>query len=84
MIRTIQMLPAVLLLAAGCASSPNSPPAQKLSENRAPPPHCVQSGSRIKDHCSPGQSYTREDLERTGGINLSESLDRLSPSLSRR
>lgn len=47
-----------------------------------------ETGSHIKNHskdgcmASPGRSYTREDLAKTGGVDLADSLRRLSPSIS--
>jgi hypothetical protein len=77
----------VLVAAAGmtaCASTPSTTAADQIAKvDPGPNRHCVETGSRIAGTCNPGQSYSREEIERTGGLTLSESLSRLSPALTR-
>jgi hypothetical protein len=56
----------------------------KLSDN-----HCLrETGTRIrskdKNRCnySAGRSYSREEIERTGSIDIGQALERLDPSVS--
>lgn len=45
------------------------------------------TGSRIRrsgDDCrQPGRSYSRDDIDRTGSVDLADALQRLDPSISR-
>lgn len=54
--------------------------------------HCVrETGTRIRTrvqspgaHCQavgPGRAYTRDDLDRTGEINIADALRRLDPAI---
>jgi outer membrane cobalamin receptor len=67
-----------LALALGaCATQPT-----EVAEKSADEKSCVtETGTRIesakKDCQGPGRTYTREDIERTGGISTSEALRRL-------
>jgi hypothetical protein len=70
-----------LVLALGaCASQPT----EVAEKSAAPRKNCVtETGTRIesdkdkKDPCvGPGRTYTREDLERSGGVTTSEALRR--------
>lgn len=68
----------VLAALAGCASAPPAQVAQEPKVDR----NCVRdTGSRIEKSddslCQPGQVYTREDLERSGGITTGDALKRL-------
>lgn len=68
----------IAALLAGCASAP---PAKVAQEPRVAP-NCVRdTGTRIEraddDRCQPGRVYTREDLERSGGITTGEALKRI-------
>jgi len=68
------------------AQADDAKPAPK--QERCEPP----TGSRIsperdaKGECpkpaSPGQTYSQEDLQRTGQINVGDALSRLNPSIS--
>lgn len=72
-----------LALALGaCANQPTEVAEQAADQKR----NCLhETGTRIErekgkqDEClgGAGRSYTRDDLERSGGINTSESLRRL-------
>lgn len=61
--------------------------AVSTQESNAEKPSCLQyTGSRIRPpagQCAPsrGRVYSREDIERTGGVNLNDALRRLDPSL---
>lgn len=63
---------------AACASTPPAQVAEKPDVDR----NCVrQTGSRIEKPeerlCQPGHVYTREDLERSGGISTGDALKRI-------
>lgn len=66
------------------APAPDTAEPQRLSEA-----NCVrETGSRItkrdgKPRCTgqPGRAYTREDIERTGHLNLSDALRTLDPAV---
>lgn len=68
-----------LALALGACATQPAEVAEKAAE---PKRSCVsETGTRIerdkKDECiGPGRTYTREDLERTGGVTTSEALRR--------
>lgn len=78
---------ALALILAACAATP--PGAGKPSAaNALPPAGCVaQTATRIpvKDTaCSGhGNTYTKEDIERTGQANLGDALPMLDPAISR-
>jgi hypothetical protein len=69
-----------LALALGaCASQPT----EVAEQSEQPKAGCVrETGTRIehddKDKCDgPGRTYTREDLERSGGISTGDAVKRL-------
>lgn len=80
--RTLLALLALATLAA-CAGpgARTSPPADTLAGT----PYCLsETGTRIRsEHCTPGRSYSREELQRTGSFSAGDALTRLSPSFSR-
>lgn len=85
---TLALVSTVAAVSAGCAANPVAPSALPASvSEQAAAKHCLlETGTRIDrtlDQCGavPGRVYTREDLERTGGINLADSLKRLDPRL---
>lgn len=68
----------IAALLAGCASAPPAKVSQEPRVDR----NCVRdTGTRIEraddDRCQPGRVYTREDLERSGGIGTGEALKRI-------
>jgi hypothetical protein len=75
--------------AAPAATDAGAVPAAKGAERCAP-----ATGSRIARKVKPGEScevhhnnlrsYSRDDLERTGRIDLDEALETLDPAFSRR
>jgi curli biogenesis system outer membrane secretion channel CsgG len=80
--------PASAILLAACASQPATTHAAPMSVAEAAPkerPFCLRStGTRIavpegKCVAAGGRVITREELERSGGINLSGALNRVAP-----
>ena len=68
----------ILALALGaCASQPT----EVAEESADPKRGCVsETGTRIekKDECNgPGRTYTREDLERSGGMTTGDAVRRM-------
>ncbi len=60
----------------------------KVAEESTGDKRCIrETGTRLKSRdangCTgaPGQSYSREDLERSGGTSTADMLERLDPSL---
>lgn len=79
--RWILAIGALSLLSA-CASQPGA--SKAVAEQEVPDKHCLKyTGSRAKpaDRCAIaiGRVFTPGDLNRTGGISVEESLDRLIP-----
>jgi hypothetical protein len=42
----------------------------------------IRSKAKQRCHYSAGRSYSREDIERTGSIDIGQALERLDPSIS--
>ena len=83
---SLALVSAVAATSAGCAANPVAPGAlpTSVSEQAAARNCLLETGSRFKrslDQCGavPGRVYTREDLERTGAINLSDAIHKLTP-----
>ena len=74
------------LAAAACASTvPQSLSPSALAAQR-PPPLCLQqTGTRLpvapEDCAASGQSFTRQDLQRSGGLDTAQQLQLLTPTL---
>lgn len=93
----ISVVVGVLLLAVPrAASAEEAQPPQHVAEpaaaegetsSKAEKPYCLKyTGSRIRPpagQCANtrGRVYSREDIERTGDVNLNDALRRLDPSL---
>jgi len=81
MLKTLVPAACVLLSLAACAPTPTRP----IQTANSPPAGCVQSGSRIdtknNDCVGFGQSYTQQDIQRTGGGDTGQALRLLDPSL---
>jgi putative NIF3 family GTP cyclohydrolase 1 type 2 len=79
---------AVALSLAACATRPPSPNRATTAATR-PPVGCVQqTASRIpvKDDAACtgfGNTYTKQDLDKTGQISLDRALPMLDPAISR-
>lgn len=62
-------------------------PAPKLERCEAPTGSRISPERDSKGECpksaSPGKTYTRDDLQSTGEINVGDALSRLDPSISR-
>lgn len=66
----------LVLTLSACASGPRPDPAKD--------PNCLaDTGTRIPSNCVAGRTITREELERTGSMNLAEALARSVPSIRR-
>lgn len=78
---------ACLVLLSACAGTP-SKPAQTTAANARPPAGCVgQSATRLPvtnpTACAGfGNTYTRDDIDRTGYTTLGPALRMLDPSIS--
>ena len=74
------------LAAAACATPvPQSLSPSALAAQR-PPPMCLQqTGTRLRmapeDCAASGQSFTRQDLQRSGGLDTAQQLQLLTPTL---
>jgi len=78
------MLAAGAMMLAACATQPPATTAAAPDEPDIKDTRCLQhTGSRTlrEGRCAigPGRVYSASDLNRTGGITLQESLDRLLP-----
>jgi hypothetical protein len=78
---------ACLLVLAACAGAPSKPD-QATAANVKPPAGCVGQTATLIPLKDPrscagfGSSYTRDDLDRTGQIDLGPALRMLDPSIS--
>lgn len=80
MTRTVFIIASALLLGA-CAGAPNRTTNAPQASAKA---GCVtETGTRIEkrdgERCEAGRTYTREDLERSGGITTGEAIRRVQP-----
>jgi outer membrane cobalamin receptor len=71
-----------VLIAAFVAACASAPPA-KIAQEPEVKRNCVrETGTRIEKPddgmCQPGRVYTREDLERSGGIGTGDALKRIT------
>ena len=85
MIKSLALSGAVALLAA-CATAPVSP-GKTTAATTKPPPGCVaQTATRIPvkdDQCAAfGNTYTREDINRTGQTDVGAALSMMDPAVS--
>ena len=80
MLKTTLIGACLATLLAGCAT--HAPGDQRVAANN---PDCVRStGTRIEDanrKCvdAPGSSYTQQDLQRTGEIDMGAALKKMDP-----
>jgi hypothetical protein len=87
--KTALICAGVLTAAPLLAAEPASPAGNKVTTSVRGVPDCPQTGTHIRPgadgRCLAGASrvkvYTREELERTGEINLSEALRKLDPTI---
>jgi hypothetical protein len=77
------------LAAAACVSNPPRSLSQSAPALAAqqPPPLCLQeTGTRLRvapqDCAASGQSFTRQDLQRSGGLDTAQQLQLLTPTLT--
>jgi len=88
MMKSLALSTALALILAACAAAPVSPE-KATTANAKPPAGCVgQTATLIplKDSASCagfGSTYTKEDVDRTGQIDLGRALQMLDPSISR-
>jgi hypothetical protein len=78
---------AALMLAA-CAATPSNPDQAKPTASAKPPAGCVgQTATRlpVKDNSCAGfgATYTKQDIDNTGQVDLDRALQQLDPSISR-
>jgi hypothetical protein len=84
-LRVVSAIATALVLAA-CATTPNVKPnatSAALTQN----PACVtQTGSHIAgnraDCAAFGRSYSRDDIDRTGKVDLGDALQTLDPTIT--
>jgi hypothetical protein len=87
MLKSFALSTALALALAACATAPVSPDKTTVA-NAKPPAGCVgQSASRIpvKDPtaCAGfGNTYTKQDLDTTGQIDVGQALQMLDPSIT--
>ena len=87
--RSFALTVVAALMLAACAATPPSPDQTKAAVNAKPPAGCVgQTATRIpvKDNSCAGfgATYTKQDIDNTGQVNLDRALQQLDPSISRR
>ena len=75
------------LAAAGCAVTSDSRVAAEAPSATANVNCVTSTGSRIHRNdtaclASPGRTYSKADLDRTGAVTVSEALRRLDPSIT--
>ena len=82
MLKTLVPAACLVLSLAACAPAPTRP-TEKMASS---PPGCVRTASRINnknDDCAGfGQSYTQQDIQRTGGTDAGQALRLLDPTLT--
>jgi hypothetical protein len=81
----LMLIAGLLAVLAACATVPEAQTTTLVSKD-AHDYTCVQTGTRIRleeGECAPqaGRNYTRDELDRAGGLTLAESLRRLDPSI---
>ena len=88
MLKSLFLSAAVALSLAACASAPVSP--EKTAADAKPPAGCVgQTATRIpvKDGSTAcagfGNTYTKQDIDKTGQVDLAKALQMLDPSITR-
>jgi outer membrane cobalamin receptor len=86
MLKLSALSAAFALILTACTLTP--PSADKPTAANAPPAGCVaQTATRIqvKDTAcaGPGNTYTKQDIERTGQANLGDALPMLDPAISK-
>jgi hypothetical protein len=84
--RVVCAIVTALVLAACAATTPNVKP-NTASAAAAQNPACLtQTGSRIvgdrADCMAFGRSYSRDEIDTTGKVNLGDALQNLDPSIS--
>lgn len=83
MLKNLVPAACLVLSLAACAAPPTRPTATTASSD---PVGCVHTASRIdtknNDCAGFGQSYTQQDIQRTGGGDTAQALRLLDPSLT--
>jgi nitrous oxide reductase accessory protein NosL len=83
MLRSLLTCVATCLVVAGCAGTPK--PAPAIGASTTARTNCVgmlTTDSRIpQSNCAPGQSYTQDDLQRTGQQDTSKALQSLDSTV---
>jgi hypothetical protein len=84
-LRVVSAIATALVLAACAATAPNVKP--NATSAVAQNPACVtQTGSRIAGNsanCAAfGRSYSRDDIDKTGKVDLGDALQTLDPSIT--
>jgi hypothetical protein len=78
---------AVALLLAACATAPVSPDKASAANSKLPPGCVGETATRIpvKDgQCAGfGNTYTRDDIDRTGQTTVGAALQMMDPAVSR-
>ena len=88
MLKSLVLSTALALFAAACATAPTTPATATAAANARPPAGCVaQTATRIPvkdDACAgAGNTYTKQDIDKTGQTSLDRALQMLDPSISR-
>jgi hypothetical protein len=90
MLKSFALSCTLALILAACATAPSTPDKAQAAANAKPPAGCVgQTATRIpvKDGSNTcagfGNTYTKQDIDNTGQIDLGRALPMLDPSISR-
>lgn len=88
MLKNLSFAAFLVMLLAACATTPRTPPtAATQSAKQMPPPGCVASTGTTQPTKStscmgPGNTYSSDDLQRTGATTVSGALRRLDPDVT--
>jgi hypothetical protein len=88
MLKTVSFGACLALLLAACATTPRAPPtAAAQSAQQKPPPGCVASTGTMMptkpNSCTgPGNTYSFDDMKRTGATTTPDALRLLDPALT--
>ena len=76
----------VVMLAAGCAAAPRNEATTAQVANEAAGSGCLSTGSRVpldRNQCASfGRSYSGEELQQTGHIDMARALQTLDPAIT--
>lgn len=87
MLKAVSFGAGLALLLAACATSPGARPTPAQAATRAQPPGCVASTGTMMptrpDSCTgPGNTYSLDQMKRTGATTTPDALRLLDPSVT--